>query len=95
MADKFIPYHKKELSTEEQLQKSSDFYLWLDERRTVRDFSDKPVDIKVIENCIKAASTAPSGANKQPWTFCVVSNPEIKRQSKRSCRKRRARKLSW
>ncbi len=87
MADKFIPYHKKELTHEEQLQKSEDYFLSLNERRTVRDFSDKDVDIKVIENCIKAASTAPSGANKQPWTFCVVSNPEIKRQIREAAEK--------
>ncbi len=87
MADKFIPYHKKELSHEEQLQKSEDYFSWLNERRTVRDFSDKDVDIRVIENCIKSASTAPSGANKQPWTFCVVSNPEIKRQIREAAEK--------
>lgn len=80
MADKFIPYQKKEFSPEEQLKRSEDYYLWLNERRTVREFSDRPVDIKVIENIIKAASTAPSGANKQPWTFCVVSSPEMKKK---------------
>lgn len=87
MEDKFIPYHKKELSNNEQLRKSEEFYLWLSERRSIRDFSDKPVDISVIENCINAASTAPSGANKQPWTFCVVSNPEIKRQIREAAEK--------
>jgi nitroreductase len=46
----------------------------------VRDFSDKPVPKEVIENCIKAAGTAPSGANLQPWHFVVVSNPEIKKK---------------
>lgn len=49
-------------------------------RRSVRDFSTEPVAAEVIENIIMAASTAPSGANKQPWTFCVVTNPEIKTQ---------------
>jgi len=78
MAYKFITYHQKELTTEEQLQKSESFYQLLDKRRSVRDYSDKPIDIKVIENIIKAAGTAPSGAHKQPWTFCVVSNPELK-----------------
>jgi nitroreductase len=46
----------------------------------VRDFSDKPVPIEIIENCIKAAGTAPSGANLQPWHFVVVSDPEIKKK---------------
>lgn len=80
MADKFIPYQRKEYSPEEQLKRSEDYFLWSNERRTVREFSDRPVDIKVIENIIKAASTAPSGANKQPWTFCVVSSPEMKKK---------------
>jgi nitroreductase len=78
MTHKFIPYQQKELTADEQLQKSEDFFQHLDKRRSIREFSDKPVDIKVIENIIKTASTAPSGANKQPWTFCVISNPELK-----------------
>lgn len=80
MAEKFIPYQRKEYSPEEQLKRSEEYFLWSNERRTVREFSDRPVDIKVIENIIKAASTAPSGANKQPWTFCVVSSPEMKKK---------------
>lgn len=80
MADKFIPYQKKEFSSEEQLKRSEEYYLWSNQRRTVREFSDRPVDIKVIENIINTASTAPSGANKQPWTFCVVSSPEMKKK---------------
>lgn len=78
MLHKFIPYQQKELTVDEQLKTSEEFYLHLNTRRSIREFSDKPVDIKVIENIIKTASTAPSGANKQPWTFCVVSNPELK-----------------
>ena len=62
------------------LERSASFLQWMDSRRTCRYFSDKPVDKAVIENIIIAASTAPSGAHKQPWTFCVVSNPEMKRK---------------
>jgi len=80
MKDKFIAFKQKEITSEEQLKKSDDYFNLLNKRRSIRDFSDKEVDIKVIENIIKSASTAPSGAHKQPWTFCVVSNPEIKRQ---------------
>jgi iodotyrosine deiodinase len=80
MGDKFIPYQQKELTIEEQLVNSQNFYQTLEGRRSIREFSDKPVDIKIIENIIKSASTAPSGAHKQPWTFCVISNPEIKKQ---------------
>ena len=61
------------------LVRSEIFYSWLNKRRTVRDLSDKPIPIEVIENIIKSASSAPSGAHKQPWKFCVVSNPEIKK----------------
>ena len=49
-------------------------------RRTIRDFSDKPVDKSVVENCIKTAGTAPSGANMQPWHFVLITDPAIKIQ---------------
>lgn len=65
-------------SEEKMLVKSRDFYQWLDKRRSIRMISDKPVPKEVIQNIILAASTAPSGAHKQPWTFCAVSNPELK-----------------
>jgi iodotyrosine deiodinase len=87
MEEKFIPYKRKEITPQEQLLKSEEYYNWLDKRRTVRDFSDEPVDIKVIENIIKAASTAPSGAHKQPWTFCVVANPEMKKKIREAAEK--------
>lgn len=87
MQHKFIPYHQKELTTEEQIEKSESFYHLLDERRSVRDYSDREVDVKVIENIIKTAGTAPSGAHKQPWTFCVVSNPELKTKIREAAEK--------
>jgi nitroreductase len=80
MTHKFIPYQQKELTKEEQLINSDSYYHLLNKRRSIREFSDKIVDIKIIENIIKSASTAPSGAHKQPWTFCVISNPDIKKQ---------------
>jgi nitroreductase len=49
-------------------------------RRTVRDFSAEPVDRRLIESCLLAAGTAPSGANLQPWHFCVIGDPAVKRQ---------------
>lgn len=49
-------------------------------RRTVRDFSRQSVDIKIIEHCLMAGGSAPSGANRQPWHFVVVSNADIKKQ---------------
>jgi iodotyrosine deiodinase len=76
----YISYSKPILSDEEMLERSLSFYEAMDSRRSVREFSDRAVPHEVIENLIKAASTAPSGAHKQPWTFCVVENPEIKKQ---------------
>ena len=62
------------------LERSNTFFEWINTRRSVREFSDQKVSKAVIENIIKSASTAPSGAHKQPWTFCVIENPEIKKQ---------------
>ena len=76
----FIKHEPLRFSEEKMLKESKDFFSLMDKRRTVRDYSDKPVPKEVIENIIKTASTAPSGAHKQQWTFCVVSDPEIKKQ---------------
>ncbi|RKS53374.1 nitroreductase [Gillisia mitskevichiae] len=71
--------HKTEsLSKDKMIEKSQEFLKWLDKRRSVRDFSEKEVPKEVIENIIKAASTAPSGAHKQPWIFCAISNSVLK-----------------
>ncbi|MBI3160313.1 MAG: nitroreductase family protein [Chloroflexi bacterium] len=56
------------------------FYAEVRRRRTVRDFSDRPVARQVIESCLRAAGTAPNGANMQPWHFVVVSDLEVKRR---------------
>jgi iodotyrosine deiodinase len=60
--------------------RASAFYESARTRRTVRMFSDEPVPYEVIADCIRAAGTAPSGANLQPWHFCVVADPAIKRE---------------
>ncbi|MCL4112012.1 UNVERIFIED_CONTAM: hypothetical protein GTU68_038828 [Idotea baltica] len=59
----------------------------MDKRRSVRHFSDKLVSKQLIENIIKTASSAPSGAHKQPWTFCAISSPEIKKQIREAAEK--------
>jgi len=77
----FIPLNDfKEYSPKEMIKRSESFYYQIKQRRTVRDFSDKPVSKEVIENCIRSAGTAPSGANLQPWHFVVVSDSKIKKQ---------------
>jgi iodotyrosine deiodinase len=63
----------------EMLATSESFMTTLQRRRTVRDFSDRAVDPQVIENAVRAAVSAPSGANKQPWHFVIVQDPKIKR----------------
>ncbi len=85
--EKFTPYTGKTYSESEMLERSSDFREFMEKRRTVRDFSDKPIPKEVIENIIMTASSAPSGANKQPWTFCVISNPALKKQIREAAEK--------
>ena len=75
-----IPYSRQEKSEAEVLASSRDYYHQLNQRRSVRFFSDAPVPKAVIENLLKTAGTAPSGANKQPWHFVAVSNADIKKQ---------------
>lgn len=74
----FIAYHGTQFSEVEMLKRSESFLNWADKRRSVRHFSDKHVPLEVMENLIMTASTAPSGAHKQPWTFCLISNKELK-----------------
>ena len=62
------------------LNHSKSFLTKISSRRSVRDFSDKAVPIELITNAIKAAASAPSGANKQPWYFVIVSDPQIKKE---------------
>lgn len=76
----YINYSKESYTEEETLLKSKQYLEWMNKRRTVREFSEKPLEKKIIEHLLLAASTAPSGAHKQPWTFCVVTNNEIKKQ---------------
>lgn len=77
----FIPLSQyREYPVPEMQRRAAEFYADMNRRRSVRDFSDRPVPRDVIENCLRAANTAPSGANKQPWHFVVVSDPAVKRQ---------------
>lgn len=74
----FIRYERDTYTPEQMISRSKEYLQWVDQRRTVRDFSDQPIPKEVIENIILSASAAPSGAHKQPWTFCVVSDASIK-----------------
>jgi len=81
---KHVMYDIKRKSQIDSLESSKSFYKWLDTRRSVREFSSTPVPKTIIENLIKSASTAPSGAHKQPWTFCAISNPSVKKKIRES-----------
>src|SRR6266700_3197591 len=78
---RFVPAPKiKPLADDQILKRARQFYEAMRRRRTSRDFSDRPVPREVIEHCIRAAGTAPSGANLQPWHFVAVSDPAIKHE---------------
>ena len=69
----------QQYTDEEMIGRAQAFYDSMRRRRTVRDFSSRVVPREVIENCLRTAGSAPSGANMQPWHFVVVSDPDIKR----------------
>ena len=84
----FIPlvgYHR--YPNDEMIERANSFYADMQRRRTIREFSDEPVPVEVIKQCLMAAGTAPSGANLQPWHFVVVSNPEIKKDIRNAAEK--------
>ena len=76
----FIDYCPARYPVETMLDRAKSFYGFMNSRRTVRDFAPNEIPDDLIRDILLAAGTAPSGANKQPWTFCVVRNPEIKRE---------------
>lgn len=79
-ASGFVPYASfREFPPEEMLARSRAFADELHRRRTIRQFSDRPVAREVIEACVRAAGSAPSGAHQQPWHFVVISDPGTKR----------------
>jgi len=80
----FVPLDQyRELPVEEMRDAAREFLESMRRRRTVREFSDRPVPRDIIETCLLAAGTAPNGANRQPWRFVVVGDPEIKREMRR------------
>ena len=82
-----IPYRPTRISIEESKNRANDFYSLMNARRSVRHFSDEPVPKELIEQAIRTASTAPSGAHRQPWQFVAISNAEIKLQIKDAAEK--------
>jgi len=84
----YIPHnHYREYTPDEMQQRAKDFYQDVRRRRTVREFSEKPIPEDVIAWCLKAAGTAPSGANQQPWHFVAVGDPVVKHQIREAAEK--------
>ena len=75
------------VTPEDSIIKSKEFYSFMNKRRSVRFFSDKPVPFEVIQNVIKTAGTSPSGAHQQPWTFVVVRDKNIKHDIREAAEK--------
>ncbi len=75
----FIPYQPTRLDPVEVQKRAEDFYVQMNSRRSVRMFSADPVPRSVIDNLVRTASTAPSGAHRQPWRFVIVGDPDTKR----------------
>ncbi len=84
----FIPYSSyREYSPEEMRERAKTFREEMQHRRTIRTFSSRPVPREIIEECLRAAGTAPNGANMQPWHFVVVSDPNVKKQIREGAEK--------
>ncbi len=79
-ATPFIPLSFTRYTPEEMHARAQNFHALMARRRTVRHFSDEPVPLAVMEEVIATAAAAPSGAHKQPWTFCLVGEPGLKRR---------------
>lgn len=81
MTPRFIPLPDyREFSPETMLERAQEFRLEMARRRTVRQFSPRSIPGGVLEECLRTAGTAPSGANRQPWQFVVVTNPDIRKR---------------
>ncbi len=76
----FEQYKPLNYNESEMLERVADYRSRMQSRRSVRHFSDRQVPYTIVQEIIKAAGSAPSGANKQPWTFCVVGNAELKKR---------------
>lgn len=87
MDQDFIPFPFVEHDPADMADRANELYSELNRRRSLREFSDRPVSRDLIQTLIMTASTAPSGAHKQPWTFCAVSDPHLKRSIREAAEK--------
>ena len=88
MDGRYVPLDSyEEYPVEEMKQRAACFRAEMQRRRSVRDFSDRPVPWEIIEECVRAAASAPSGANIQPWHFVAVSDPGTKKRIREAAEK--------
>jgi iodotyrosine deiodinase len=73
-----IPHRFIRRPPEEMLERARAFHTLMEQRRSVRHFSTEPVPLELVQELVRTASTAPSGAHRQPWTFCIVGDPALK-----------------
>lgn len=85
-----VPYAQEIKDSERTLRDAENFRETMRGRRSIRRFSSAPVPLALVRAAVETAVTAPSGANKQPWTFCIIGNPEIKRKIRQAAEKEEA-----
>ena len=95
IAMSFIPLAFERLTVDEQAARLGEFLRIMRSRRTVREFAPEPCPVDLIENAIRVAASAPSGANQQPWRFVVVSDPAIKRRIREAAEKEERDNYDW
>ena len=84
-------FEPNNFNEDQVIDRSAQFFHELNGRRSIREFSDKKIPERVIENVLKTASTAPSGAHKQPWFFAVVTSVEMKKKIREAAEKKNTR----
>lgn len=80
--EQMLYLNKNNLNEDEMIKRSEEYLTEMSKRRSVREFSDREVPLNIITNAVKAAATAPSGANQQPWHFVIVKDPAVKKKIK-------------
>lgn len=90
-----LPFGLPPMTPQESLAAAEAFDRKVANRRSVREFSDRPIPEGVLEACLRAAGSAPSGANKQPWRFIVVRDPELKRRIREAAEKEERDNYGW
>jgi nitroreductase len=80
----FMKYDYDRINSSEMVERSSTFKTLIQKRRSIRDFSSEAVSLEAVRNAIMTACSAPSGANKQPWNFCLIKDPILKKKIRKS-----------